>query len=104
MSDRNTCVGRDGYRAGDTGDNHERDSSVTAGDRFLAAAPKNKRIAAFKSSDVQAFAGAVNQQSVDVVLIETMLSRLLARIDQFGVGAGFAQQLMRCEAVVDHHI
>ena len=46
----------------------------------------------------------VDDQRVDLGLIQPVLLRLLARVDQFGVGAGFAQQFRRREPVVDHHV
>ena len=79
MRQRNARVSRNRHGRGNAGNNLEGDTRRAQRFGFLAAAPEDKRIAAFESYDLTALARMRNQQLVDLLLGQAVITARFPR-------------------------
>ncbi|CAB4341365.1 unannotated protein [freshwater metagenome] len=84
---RDAGVGRGCDSRSDSGDDLDRDPALQAGDRFLAAAPKDERVATLQSYDAAPGQGVLDDQLVRDLLRYLLAAADLADVDQLSVAA-----------------
>ena len=87
VGDGNACIARAGDGGGDAVDDFKRAPGGVQFLRFLAAASKDKGIAAFEARDDFAGFYLFNEQRVDAVLRQRVLGGFLADVDDLGIRA-----------------
>jgi hypothetical protein len=104
VGDRDAGVGWGGDPGRHSGNHFERDARRGQCLCLFAASAEDERITALQPDDELALSGALHQQLIDSLLRDARGAGLLPDVEQFGVGPGSHQNVVRDEAIVDDHV
>ena len=96
-------MGEPADAGGNTRNDAERHARGHERQRFLAAAPENKRIPALEPQHPPAVARKLHQPRRDILLLRRRLAAALAGIDDFTIGAGQGQRPVVDQRIVHDH-
>ena len=104
MRHRDARIGRDADRRGHARQHLEGDAACKEYERLLAAAPKDKWIAALEANNRLPLIRFVRQQDIDILLPHRMLAGLLSDIDALCLSGHIGENALVREVVIDDDI
>jgi len=86
VCDGNPCVGGDSHRGGNPGNDLEGEIALNKGLGLFPTPAQDKGIASLQADDLLSCLCLLNEEPVDFLLLQGVLTRCLSDIDLLGVG------------------